>query len=157
VLGVVPDLLICWAAARLTDSGWSGFFIAILSLQAVYLFFWFKTACWAWLLFWAYDKRRMASYFEKWFVEARLPAPDAYTSNDLEVYLDEIANDEQIECATRVKVAFELGTINGLKTGGRFSAVFMLNLAGSRALKRLEKRYRFNTADVRFARKSDIS
>jgi hypothetical protein len=141
ILGLVPDLVICWAAVRLTDSGWTGFFIAFLSLQAVYFFFWFKTAVWAWLLFWVYGRSRYSSYLETWFVNANLPAPDAYT-RDLEDYLGEIANNKQIECETRVKVAFELGTINGLRAGGRFSAVLMLNSAGSRALKRLEERYR---------------
>jgi hypothetical protein len=51
VLGFVPDLVVCWAAARFTDSGWPGFFLALLGLQAIYLFFWFKNAIWSWLLF----------------------------------------------------------------------------------------------------------
>jgi hypothetical protein len=28
VFAFVPDLVVCWAAARLTDSGWSGFLTA---------------------------------------------------------------------------------------------------------------------------------
>ncbi len=46
VLGWVPDLLVCWAAARLTDSGWSGFFITLVALRAIYFFFWLKNAVW---------------------------------------------------------------------------------------------------------------
>jgi hypothetical protein len=63
VLAFVPDLVVCWAAARLTDSGWFAFFITLVALQAVYLFFWFKTALWAWLLFWIYGKRQMAAHW----------------------------------------------------------------------------------------------
>jgi hypothetical protein len=46
VLGWVPDLIICWVVARLTDSGWSGFFITLAALQAIYFFLWLKGALW---------------------------------------------------------------------------------------------------------------
>jgi hypothetical protein len=38
LLAFVPDLIVAWIAASLTDSGWSGFFITLLVLQAIY--FW---------------------------------------------------------------------------------------------------------------------
>jgi len=46
VLVFVPDLVVGWAAARLTDSGWYGFFITLIALQAIYFFSWFKKALW---------------------------------------------------------------------------------------------------------------
>ena len=75
-LGFVPDVIVCWIAARLTDSGWFGFFITLLLLQATYLFFWFKNASWAWLLFWIYGKRQMAKTLENFFIDNRFPVPD---------------------------------------------------------------------------------
>jgi hypothetical protein len=135
VIVSVPDLVICWAAARLTDSGWSGFFITLVALQAIYFFFWFKQALWSWLVFWFYRKRRTAVILEKFLVDSRFPAPDKYTT-DLDDYFGEISNNEELDPATRVKAAFELGTLNGLKTARRFSMILQLNSAAEVALKR---------------------
>lgn len=134
-LAFVPDLAVCWAAARLTDSGWSGFFITLVALQAIYFFFWFKNALWAWLPFWIYRKRQMAAHLENYFIDSRFPAPDKYTTY-LDDYLSGIANNEEIDATTRVKAAFELGTLNGFKAAGRVSLFFQLNSAAGIALKR---------------------
>jgi hypothetical protein len=119
-LAFVPDLVVCWVVARLTDSGWSGFFITLVALQAIYFFFWFKNAAWAWLLFWVYDKRKMAAHLENYFIDSHFPAPDKYTS-DLDDYLSEISNNDELDTTTRVKAAFELGTLNGFKAARKFS------------------------------------
>jgi hypothetical protein len=136
VLAFVPDLIVCWAAARLTDSGWYGFFITLIALQAIYFFFWFKNALWAWLLFWIYGKQKAAAHLESWFIDCRLPAPDKYIT-DLDDYLSEISNNAALDADTRVKAAHELGTLNGLKTARKFSMLLQINSAAKIALKRL--------------------
>jgi hypothetical protein len=135
VLAFVPDLFVCWVAMRLTDSGWSGFFITLIALQAIYFFFWFKTALWSWLLFWIYHKRRFAAYFESWFIDNRFPVLDEYTT-DLDDYLSEISNNEALDAPTRVKAAYDLGTLNGLKIAGKGSLILQMHSAGGVALKR---------------------
>jgi hypothetical protein len=135
VIALVPDLVVCWAAARLTDSGWSGFFITVAVLWAIYFFFWLKQALWGWLVFWLYAKRRMATQLENFFIDSRFPVPSEYAA-DLDDYLGEISNNEEAAPATRVKAAHELGTLNGLKTAGRFSMILQLNSAAGVALKR---------------------
>jgi uncharacterized membrane protein YdjX (TVP38/TMEM64 family) len=77
-LGSVPDLVICWVAMDLTDSGWSGFFTTYAVLQAIYLFFWLKTALWSWLVFWLYGKKRIAARFENWLIDNHFPVPGEY-------------------------------------------------------------------------------
>jgi hypothetical protein len=62
VVAFVPDLLVCWVAAHLTNSGWFGFFITLISIQVIYFFFWFKNALWAWLLFWIYRKQQLVRF-----------------------------------------------------------------------------------------------
>jgi hypothetical protein len=141
VIALVPDLVVGWVAARLTDSGWSGFFITLVALQAIYLFFWLKWALWAWLLFWFYGKRHMAANLENFFIDGRFPAPSKYTT-DLDDYFSEISDNEKLDPATRVKAAFELGTLNGLKTARRFSMILQLNSAAAIALKRYGAQYR---------------
>jgi hypothetical protein len=135
MIALVPDLVVCWAAARLTDSGWSGFFITLVVLQAIYFFFWLKQALWAWLLFWVYGKRHMAAHLENFFIESRFPAPGEYTT-DLDDYFSEISDNEELDPTTRVKAAHELGTLDGLKTARRFSLILQLNSAAGIALKR---------------------
>jgi hypothetical protein len=133
VIALVPDLVVCWAAAHLTDSGWSGFFISLIVLQAVYFFFWLKQALWGWLVFWVYGKRHMAGYLENSFIDSRFPPPSKYIA-DLDDYFSEISNDE-LDPTTRVKAAHELGTLNGLKTARRFSMILQLNSVAGIALK----------------------
>jgi hypothetical protein len=134
-IAFIPDLVICWAAARLTDSGWSGFFITLAVLQAIYFFFWLKQALWAWLVFWVYGKRHTAALLENSFIDSHFPVPSEYTT-DLDDYFSEISNNEELDPTTRVKASFELGTLNGLKTARRFSMILQLNSAARIAFKR---------------------
>jgi hypothetical protein len=135
VLGSVPDLFVSWAAMRLTDTGWSGFFIALVALQAIYLFFWLKTALWSWLVFWIHGKRQVAAYLESWFIENHFPVPDKYTA-DLDDYLSEISNNEALDATMRTKAALELGALNGFKGARKFSMFLQMNVAGGVAMKR---------------------
>jgi hypothetical protein len=134
-LGFVPDLAVAWAASNITDSGWQGFFITLLVLQCIYFFFWAKTALWSWLLFWIYRKEQMAGHIEKYFSDAKFPAPLPYTKF-MDDYLSEMTGHELLDCATRIKAAFEAGTLNGYKYLGRGSLVLQLNSAAAVAMKR---------------------
>jgi hypothetical protein len=123
---------------RLTDSGWSGFWITLLALQAIYFFFWFKQALWGWLLFWIVGKRQLARHLENFFIESRFPAPGRYTI-DLDDYLSGLVANEELDCDTRLRAAYENGTLNGLKVSRRYSMVLQLNSASKIALKRYAK------------------
>lgn len=149
IMGWVPDLALCWGAAKLTDSGWPGFFWAFLALQAIYLFFWLKNAVWHWALYWLYRKRQMVAHLENFLIDSRLPPPDEYTW-DLEEYFGDIANNEEIDGKTRARAAFELGTINGFRASQRYSLLLQVTMAGSTALKRyarLSNRFASQSAD----------
>jgi hypothetical protein len=107
----------------------------LVALQAIYFFFWFKNALWAWLLFWIYRKRQLAAYLENWFIDSRFPVPDEYTTNLVD-YLSAISNNEELDGNTRVNAAHELGTLVGLKVALKFSMLLQLNSAAKIALKR---------------------
>jgi hypothetical protein len=77
----------------------------------------------------------MVAYFENYFIDSRFPMPDEYTT-ELDGYLSEISNNEELDAATRVKAAFELGSFNGFKTTGNVSMVLQLNSAARIAMKR---------------------
>lgn len=139
LLAFVPDLVVGWIAARLTDSGWYGFFITLIVLQAIYFFFWFKNALWAWLLFWIYGKQQVAAHLEKWFIDSHLPVPSKYAT-DLDDYLSEVSNNEALDANTRVKAAHELGTLNGYKGVRKISLLLQINLASKIAMKRYARR-----------------
>lgn len=133
ILAFIPDFLVCWAVMKLTDSGWSGFFLTLLALQATYFFFWLKTALWSWILFWLYGRRQMAAHLENFFFEAHFPPPSQYTI-DLDDYLSDTVVNEELNCETRIRAAFENGTLNGFKIGRRYSLVMQLNSASKLAL-----------------------
>jgi hypothetical protein len=135
VIGSVPDLIICWVAMRLTESGWSGFFIAYAVLQAIYLFFWLKTALWSWLVFWVYSKKKIAAHLENCFIDNHFPVPDEY-AGELDDYLSEISDNKAVDANIRLKAAFERGTLNGLLIDRRNSMFLQVLSAGKVAMKR---------------------
>ena len=157
LLAFVPDLIVAWIAANLTDSGWSGFFITLLVLQGVYFFFWAKQALWSWLLFWLYSKDQMARGFELFFRESAFPAPTSY-AKDFDDYLPEIVDNEDLGMPTRLKAAFEQGTLNGLRCGRRYSIAIQLNSAARVALRRYAQTAKRPVVDDKRARgsQSDI-
>jgi hypothetical protein len=134
-LAFIPDLLICWTAMKLTDNQWSSFWIAFIALQAIYFFFWLKTAVWSWLLYWLYRKRQIAAHLEGYFIDSRFPAPDEYTL-DLEDYLSGLTTNEELDCDTRIRAAYENGTLNGMKACQRYSLVFQINSAAKLSMRR---------------------
>ena len=143
-LSLVPDLALCWVASNVTESGWVGFWVSLIGLQAIYFFFWLKQALWSWLLFWTIGKRQMARHVENSLIDGHFPEPNEYIS-DLDDYFGTVANDETVDPNTRVKAAYEHGALNGLKLARRYSAALQLNLAGAIALKRyarLAQRFR---------------
>ena len=134
----VPDLAVCWVAARLTESGWSGFFITLVVLQTIYFFFWFKQAVWQWLLFWFYGKRRMAAAVpENSFIDSRFPPPSEF------VIVDSRRLSKRKSPTTRGSTpppALELPTNSApstdFKIARRFSMILQLNSAAEIPLKR---------------------
>jgi hypothetical protein len=138
VLAFVPDLVVAWAAMRLTNNEWSSFWIVLIALQATYFFFWFKQALWGWLLFWLIGRRQMAGYLENFFIESRFPSPGQYTI-DLDDYFSDIVTNDELDCETRVRAAYENGTLNGMKVSRRYAMVMQLNSASKIALKRYAK------------------
>jgi hypothetical protein len=135
VLAFAPDLLVAWAASKLTESGWQGFLITLLVLQCIYFFFWAKQAAWSWLLFWIYGKEQMASFLQRFFAENRFPAPSAH-AKDFDDYLVEMIGNPALDPSIRIKAAYEAGTLNGFKTCRRYSLVMQLNSAASLAQRR---------------------
>jgi hypothetical protein len=141
VLSFLPDLVISWGAMRLTDSGWSGFFITLVVLRGVYFCVWLRTELWTWLLFWTHSKEGMAGALELEFIHSRFPLPDRRT-HCAEDYYAGIANNEKLAGVPRVRAAFLLGTVAGLRLGSRFSLVSQVNSAGELAMKRYAKHLR---------------
>lgn len=134
LIALLPDLAICWAVARLTDSGWKGFFLSLFALQVTYLFFWLKNAAWAWLLFWTHGRKKVAKCLEHWFIESHFPAPDRYTI-DFDDYLTEISSNKGLDAEMRIKAAHELGALDGFKGARSYSLLLMSNSAGKIAMK----------------------
>jgi hypothetical protein len=114
MLGFVPDILIAWGYAKLTDGGWQDLWIAILVLQALYLALWLKRAVWAWFVWWVYGKRVIARATEKYFSDNKFPPPEMWVGG-LGDYLEQILGDEYERPETKLKAAFEQGTLNGYK------------------------------------------
>jgi NMT1/THI5 like len=56
-------------------------------------------------------------------------------ARDLDDYFTDIATNKELDCDTRMRAAFEHGTLNGLKVGHRYSFLFQLHSASKLAMK----------------------
>jgi hypothetical protein len=140
VRGIIPDALIAWAAAMVFDGGWVGFFIVLLGLQCLYFLLWLKVLIWSWLLFWISGRRKMSGHLEDGLVEGRFPRPPPYIDGATG-YLSGIANDKKEDAKKRVAAAVELGTLNGIKTAGKYSLALQLQVAYEDAIEKYSKRF----------------
>jgi hypothetical protein len=135
VIAWVPDIAIAWGYAKVTDGGWQEFWIAIIALQALYFALWIKKAGWGWVIWWLYGKRSMARTMEKFFRDNNFPHPAMWVGG-LSDYLEQVLADEQVDADTKIKAAFEQGTLNGYKIANARSLFLMMDLASKRAIER---------------------
>jgi hypothetical protein len=137
---LIPDILLAWAGAYLFDLGFPGFFGIIVGLQCVYFVIWLKNFVWGWLLFWLSGRKKMASHLENYLYKNRFPQPPEFVGG-IDDYFSQVANDQSIQCALRVKAAIELGTLAGIKTAGRISMGMQLHFAYEDALEEYSRRF----------------
>ena len=88
----------------------------------------------------------MARYLENSFIESRFPPPDEYTL-DLDDYFSGMVANRELDCDTRIRAAYENGSLYGMKVSRRYSMVMQLNFASKIAFRRYAKlAARFNTS-----------
>jgi hypothetical protein len=138
-LAFIPDLLIAWAVMKYMDGGAETFFFTLIGLQAVYFALWVKRSVWSWLLFMLTNRAAMSSHMENFFVQEDFPKPPDYMSGPDE-YFSGITNDEEQDCATRVKAAQELGTLSGITVAQQHQFAMQLRMATEDAIQRYAKR-----------------
>ena len=136
----VPDILVSWAGAYLFNLGFPGFFGILICLQCLYLGIWIKNLIWMWLLFWLSGRKKLASHLEDFLYKNRFPQPPEFVG-DIDDYLSQVANNQMVQCALRVKAAIELGTMVGIKTAGRYSLLMQLHYAFEDALEEYSRRF----------------
>ncbi len=138
-LNFIPDIAIGVIAAQITDSGWVGFFVTLIGLQALYFLLWVKTSCWMWIHFW-FTRKKLTEHLENYLFQNRYPRPQQFL-NDTTDYFNQIAEAEQLPCALRIKAAVELGVMQGMKTAGRYQRLMQLNIAYDSALQLYARRF----------------
>jgi len=136
----IPDILLAWAGAYLFDIGFLGFIGILIALQCIYFVIWLKTFLWGWFLFWFSGRKKMANHLEDYVYKNRFPQPPEFVG-DIDDYFSEVANDQRVQCALRVKAAIELGTMAGIKTAGRISMGMQLHFAYEDALEEYSRRF----------------
>jgi hypothetical protein len=140
LLGLIPDILVSSAVSYFFDFGVPGVFGIIIGLQFVYFAIWLKNMAWGWLVFWVSGRRKMASHLEDYLYKNRFPQPPEFVGG-IDDYFSQVANDQTVNCALRVKAAVELGTLAGIKTAGRILFGLQLHLAYEDALEAYSRRF----------------
>lgn len=135
IIAFMPDMVIGWVVAHLTNSGWYGFVITLVALQAVYFFFWLKRTLWSWFLFWVHDKKVRAASLEQFFITSQFQNPADFT-DDLDDYLNQIASNEKADTKSRMKAAEMIGLRDGLRAAGKFSYWLQMEMAAKVAMAR---------------------
>jgi hypothetical protein len=136
----IPDIAIAWAVAHYTRSDLVGFLWTFFGLQAVYFFIWAKTFAWTWILWWASGREKLIAHLHDYLVQNNFPRPPEIITgvND---YLNRIVEDPKVDQNIRAKAAFELGTLQGLVSAGRYTMAFQVRTAFEDALQRYSRRF----------------
>jgi hypothetical protein len=82
----------------------------------------------------------MAAGFEEYLYQNRFTRPLEFVAG-IDDYFLQVANNDRLDCALRVKAAVELGSLNGLKASGRFFHGTQVHLAFEDALERYASRF----------------
>jgi hypothetical protein len=111
LLGLIPDLLIAYIIAKLTDGGIFAFILTILILQFIYLFIWLKKTIWDWLVFFLGGRKVLSKFIFDFLNENEFPEPNIY-ENSASSYLESVADNESAPLTARLKAAVELGALS---------------------------------------------
>jgi hypothetical protein len=84
-----------------------------------------------------FGKQAMITQLENWLIEFRFPVPEnLYYLFSFDDYLKEIADNEKLECKTRIAAAAQLGILAGFSSTQRFALLFRIRTTGEAAIKR---------------------
>jgi predicted RNA-binding protein with RPS1 domain len=141
IIGLVPDALIAWVAASMTESGVIGFFAVLVGLQIVYLLVWSRKAIWAWLMFWLFrGRKKMADHLFEYLRSNGFPEPGEY-QDDVDDYLGSVMGNEKVSVDVRLKAAGEMGALNGFRLSGQGTRTLQTVLAFEDAIQRYKRTF----------------
>ena len=140
VLGLIPDLAIAWAVASYTDSGPMGFLFTLAALIAVYIAIWLKNTAWGWLIYWLGGRRQLITHIDDFLVTNHFPRPPEFIGG-AEDYLRQITDNEEADGKHRAQAGFELGTMQGFRSAGKFQHLLRVMMAFEEAIQRYGRRF----------------
>ena len=133
ILESVPDVIIAAIVTALMDEGFLLFIVVIVGLQVVYLAIWIKTSLWAWAMYKLRGKKIMVQTYVDFFTANNFPQPSEYLS-DGEEYLVEVVENESLDVETRLKAAFEAGSLVAIRGFSRFQQLLRVTFAYEEAI-----------------------
>jgi hypothetical protein len=121
IISLVPDVVIAWVAASMTESGVMGFVVVLIGLQIIYFLVWARKAIWAWLMFWLFrGRKKRADYLFDFLRSNGFPEPKEY-QDDVDDYIGDVMKSEKVPVDVRLKAAVEAGALVTFKV--RFEPV----------------------------------
>jgi len=118
LLGLVPELFLCYIASLFVDEGAWFFVFIYLGLQAVKFLVWLMRSLWGWLIYIIFGKKNMIRTCTDYLAENGFPDPGDYIESG-EHYLREVAEDNEADIAVRLKAAESAGEFSAYRQTGQ--------------------------------------
>lgn len=140
LLGLIPDLVIAFVVAYLTDSGIIGFIAVLVAVQILYIMIWLKNLLWSWLAFWLGGRKTLASHLLNYLRDHEYPKPARHYGN-VEDYFLAVAEDESQPVELRLKAAKEFGSMEMIRQSLQMGRYMQTNMAYEDAIEQYERSF----------------
>lgn len=146
VCGLIPEVFIAYVVMKLTDEGWSIFWITYIGIQVFHLIIWFFRSLVTWVFYNIFWKKEIVnglySCLNKY--QYRTPLYVLNCGHDAEVYFEDTVYDPEIDPETRIHAGSVLTRITFLRELGHIQGLYRFRKAALHALRKFTEK---NTID----------
>jgi hypothetical protein len=135
VIGAIPELIISYIAARYINEGMIWMLFIYLGIQGLYLAVWIVRSAIGWLFYWLVERKKGIKHLCDFLIEAKFPVPENDPYLDGKGYLMSVVGNEKNDTETRIRAAYELGSLQVWSNMGMTQQAMMLLLSFEGAIK----------------------
>jgi hypothetical protein len=150
--GLIPELTLSYIVMKLTDEGWSVFWLTYIAIQLFYLIVWFFRSIVNTLFFRVFWKRQMVKDLYEQLINYRYPIEGyfIYDKADVVRYFEDIAFEPRLQAETRINAGGIYTGFDIMRSVGNFQALFRVRKVAFEAVKEyfMEKDARINPQRV---------
>ena len=111
----LPDIIVSLVITWYFKEGMVWAVFIFLGLQALYIVVWAIRSMFAWAWFFIGGRKRGTANLCDFLYRNKFPAPSDYEKS-VDIYLNDTAENDDLDIKVRIKAAYELGTLASLRS-----------------------------------------